>query len=86
MSSVCVDVFSMREVSWEGGDYDAFDPRGQHRVEARVGDSSYTVKVTQKGPLEVHADQLKPCIWEELDDKWLPLEFPAPKGPTGEPQ
>ena len=56
--------------------------RGPYQVEARVGDCSYKVRIPQKGnSLEVHADQLKPCIWEALTDQGVPLPMPAGGGP-----
>ena len=48
--------------------------RGPFRVIERKGVDSYVIRDSITGPLEVHADQLKMCIWEELDDKGVPLQ------------
>ena len=53
--------------------------RGPFRVMRRVGESSYAVRRAPSEELEVHADQLKLCIWEELDEPVQELQFPAPQ-------
>jgi hypothetical protein len=51
--------------------------RGHFQVEARVGDSSYVLRIPQTGDsLEVHADQLKACYWEALDPQGVPISDP----------
>ena len=47
--------------------------KGPYRVHSWVGDASYTLWIPRTGPLEVHADQLKACVWEELDTYGRPL-------------
>ena len=53
--------------------------RGPYRVARRVGESCYVVRLRPREELEVHADQLKLCIWEELDEPVQELQVPAPK-------
>ena len=56
--------------------------RGPFRIEARVGESSYMLKIPTTGPLAVHADQLKPCVWQELTDEGVPVQVPPLPAPT----
>jgi hypothetical protein len=56
------------EVWWEG----------PFPIQARVGDSSYTIRLPITGAYEVHADQLKPCVWQKLDSKGIPIVLEAP--------
>ena len=56
--------------------------RGPYLVEARVGEASYKIKIPQRGLLEVHADQLKPCVWERPADPIRALAQPAPSDPN----
>lgn len=52
--------------------------RGPYSVEARVGEASYKIKIPQRGLLQVHADQLKPCVWERLANPTQTLAQPNP--------
>lgn len=52
--------------------------RGPFRVLRRVGDASYVVRLLPRGELEVHADQMKPCVWEELGEPTTELPDPTP--------
>lgn len=52
--------------------------RGPYKVISRKGADSYIIRESMTGPLEVHADQLKLCIWEELTDQGVPLSYPKP--------
>lgn len=55
--------------------------RGPYKVESRVGQASYKIKIPQKGLLEVHADQLKPCIWELTGEITQVLVYPPLDNP-----
>lgn len=55
--------------------------RGPFEVLGRKGADSYIVRDSAHGPLEVHADQLKFCVWEKLDDQGVPLQYPPPTQP-----
>ena len=50
--------------------------RGPFEVLERKGADSYVVRDSIHGPLDVHADQLKICVWEKLDDQGVPLQYP----------
>ena len=40
--------------------------KGPYQVRARVGQASYKLYIPQRGLLEVHADQLKTCMWDRM--------------------
>lgn len=47
--------------------------RGPFKVTGRAGESSYMVEIPPAGQLDVHTDQLKPCIWESIAGEGVPL-------------
>ena len=50
--------------------------RGPFKVLARKGADSYVIRESMQGPLDVHGDQLKLCIWDELRDPGELLQYP----------
>lgn len=57
--------------------------KGPYQVLRRVGDCSYVLRLPLNETLEVHADQLKACIWEALDSQGVPMAAPpAPEEPV----
>ncbi len=50
--------------------------RGPFKVLERQGEDSYVIQDSMAGPLAVHADQLKFCVWDELSGEGVPLHYP----------
>ena len=53
--------------------------KGPYQVEKRVGESSYVLHLPKGESYEVHADQLKPCVWEELGEPTQEIIYPSPE-------
>jgi hypothetical protein len=55
--------------------------QGPFRVIERVGERSYRLRTPQGEKFDVHADQLKPCVWDDPSEGGLDLQYPQREAP-----
>ena len=57
--------------------------QGPFRLLDRVGERSYRLRTPQGQEFDAHADQLKTCDWDDLDDAGHELQYPPPSDRMG---
>ena len=49
---------------------------GPYKIWSQVGDRSFQLRSAQGEMLDAHVDQLKPCVWEELEEPEADMHHP----------